>query len=271
MILNGVHHKFEFQGQESQEELDLNWISFKWRNHDPAIGRFMSIDPLAVDYTYNSTYAFSENKVIMYNELEGLETGPAHWMQSSPSAKQAGVSSTAWQKLYTVNNETESNIAIATIGTSVLGAAFSTSGVSAVVRTFLNEVKDEVLSYLTGGASDVIDISKNVKNIVEVGAEKLAKKVDIPEGGIPRIQNAADRINKNINVVGSRADGTATATSDYDYVIEGVSSKEIDKIKNSLPGAKSSVDNLTNRIDLFKGKLNETKPHITVKPNTKSN
>lgn len=70
---NGVHHKFEFQDQESQEELDLNWISFKWRNHDPAIGRFMSIDPLAEDYVYNGTYNFSENRVIDGVELEGLE------------------------------------------------------------------------------------------------------------------------------------------------------------------------------------------------------
>jgi A nuclease family of the HNH/ENDO VII superfamily with conserved AHH len=38
-----------------------------------AIGRFMSIDPLAEKYAYNSTYAFQENKMGVGRELEGLE------------------------------------------------------------------------------------------------------------------------------------------------------------------------------------------------------
>lgn len=41
-----------------------------------AIGRFMSIDPLAEEYAYNSTYAFAENKLGMGRELEGCELGP---------------------------------------------------------------------------------------------------------------------------------------------------------------------------------------------------
>jgi RHS repeat-associated protein len=60
-----------FQDQEYEEE--TGWVKFKWRNHDPAIGRFFNIDPLAEDYYYNSPYAFSENDVISAIELEGLE------------------------------------------------------------------------------------------------------------------------------------------------------------------------------------------------------
>jgi len=41
--------------------------------HDPRIGRFLSIDPLASKYPHNSPYAFSENRVIDGVELEGLE------------------------------------------------------------------------------------------------------------------------------------------------------------------------------------------------------
>ena len=72
--INGLENKrFTFQGQEFSDELNLNWFSFKWRNHDPSIGRFFNIDPLAESYVHNSTYAFSENRVIDGVELEGLE------------------------------------------------------------------------------------------------------------------------------------------------------------------------------------------------------
>jgi len=41
--------------------------------HDPRVGRFFAEDPLAGKYTWNSPYAFSENRVIDKIELEGLE------------------------------------------------------------------------------------------------------------------------------------------------------------------------------------------------------
>lgn len=62
-----------YQNQEIDFDLGLNWIQFKWRNHDYEIGRFLQIDPLSEKYLHNSTYAFSENKVIGHVELEGLE------------------------------------------------------------------------------------------------------------------------------------------------------------------------------------------------------
>lgn len=72
-MINGTDHKYGFQEQEEQDELGLNWIQFKWRNHDPAIGRFFSIDPLAEKYDYQSPYNFAENMIISHREIEGLE------------------------------------------------------------------------------------------------------------------------------------------------------------------------------------------------------
>ena len=64
-------YRYSYQGQERQE--DTNWLSFKWRNYDPTIGRFFGVDILADKYQYQTPYAFSENKVINYVEWEGLE------------------------------------------------------------------------------------------------------------------------------------------------------------------------------------------------------
>jgi RHS repeat-associated protein len=66
-------NKKKFIGQQFDDELGLNWYQFRFRNHDPQIGRFIEIDPLADKYVYNSTYSYAENKVGMGFDLEGLE------------------------------------------------------------------------------------------------------------------------------------------------------------------------------------------------------
>ena len=38
-----------FQGQKFDDDLGVDWYSFKYRNHDAQIGRFIEIDPLAED------------------------------------------------------------------------------------------------------------------------------------------------------------------------------------------------------------------------------
>jgi RHS repeat-associated protein len=88
---NSVDQKFKFQGQEHIEDLGLNWDSFKWRNHQPDIGRFFGIDPLSEKFYYNSPYAFSENKVVAHVELEGLESYSIKFLTNGESSKYENV------------------------------------------------------------------------------------------------------------------------------------------------------------------------------------
>jgi predicted nucleotidyltransferase len=91
-------------------------------------------------------------------------------------------------------------------------------------------------------------------------------QLNIVEGGITRIRNAAIRINKTIYLVGSRAAGTHTALSDFDYIIPTIRNKEWKKIKNSLPGAKILADNVQNRIDLLKTEIDTNRPYFKIMP-----
>jgi len=72
-------YRYGFQGQEKDDEIkgEGNSVNYKYRMHDPRIGRFFSLDPLAPEYPHNSPYAFSENRVIDGVELEGLEFVPS--------------------------------------------------------------------------------------------------------------------------------------------------------------------------------------------------
>ena len=68
-------YRYGFQGQEMDDEVkgEGNSVNYKYRMHDPRVGRFFAVDPLASNYPHNSPYAFSENIVIHAIELEWLE------------------------------------------------------------------------------------------------------------------------------------------------------------------------------------------------------
>jgi len=72
---NTSDYRYGFQGQEMDNETkgEGNSVNFSHRMHDPRVGRFFAVDPLDTKYPWNSSYAFSENRVIDALELEGLE------------------------------------------------------------------------------------------------------------------------------------------------------------------------------------------------------
>jgi len=101
------------------------------------------------------------------------------------------------------------------------------------------------------------------------GCSKADEVVDLANTAIgpaqaQRIQNAADRIGKRSDVVGSRARG-APNPDDWDYVIEGLTKCEKDKIKNSLPGAPNRTEGTPSKFD-FLETLDPSRPHITLFP-----
>ncbi len=77
---NAGEYRYGFQGQEMDNEIkgEGNSLNYKYRMHDPRVGRFFAVDPLAPKYPHYSPYSFSGNKVIHAAELEGLEEITIH-------------------------------------------------------------------------------------------------------------------------------------------------------------------------------------------------
>ncbi len=82
MLMPGRHaqqssgdYRYGFQGQESDDEVkgEGNSVNYKYRMHDPRVGRFFAVDPLTKKYPHYTPYSFSGNKVIDCIELEGAE------------------------------------------------------------------------------------------------------------------------------------------------------------------------------------------------------
>jgi hypothetical protein len=83
---------------------------------------------------------------------------------------------------------------------------------------------------------------------------RTAQEAGISSGNITRIQNAANRTQQRITVVGSRAQGTAKPTSDWDFLMSGKSSQR-HSARSSVPrGSQGGEINTIGRetgIDVF--------------------
>jgi RHS repeat-associated protein len=57
------------------EDADLNWLDYGFRNYDPQIGRFPQLDPLTDEYPFLTPYQYASNDPITNIDIDGLEGG----------------------------------------------------------------------------------------------------------------------------------------------------------------------------------------------------
>ncbi|AXT53703.1 hypothetical protein D1818_23810 [Aquimarina sp. BL5] len=70
--ITGREHPYKFQGVQFNEDLGLNLYEMDWRQYDPAIARFTSIDPLAEERDWLNPYNFVQNNPISRIDPLGL-------------------------------------------------------------------------------------------------------------------------------------------------------------------------------------------------------
>ena len=64
-------YRFGFNGKEN--DLESGTQDYGMRIYNPALGKFLSADPLQKEFAWNSSYAFAENDVIRSIDLDGAE------------------------------------------------------------------------------------------------------------------------------------------------------------------------------------------------------
>jgi len=69
---SNLGQQYKFGGKEYQPELGLDWYDVSARNYDPALGRWMNIDPLAEVMRSHSPFNYGFNNPLRFIDPDGM-------------------------------------------------------------------------------------------------------------------------------------------------------------------------------------------------------
>uniref|UniRef100_UPI00261DC130 RHS repeat-associated core domain-containing protein n=1 Tax=uncultured Winogradskyella sp. TaxID=395353 RepID=UPI00261DC130 len=69
---NSVARKFKYNGKELEKALGYKMYEYEARHYDAALARFVTIDPLAEDYSFQSSYVYAVNDPVRFIDKLGM-------------------------------------------------------------------------------------------------------------------------------------------------------------------------------------------------------